>query len=575
MIESDVNTEVKFLVSKTRVAPLQTQTIPRLELLSAFLLSKLVASVKEALSPVLPQVSLRCYTDSQVALFWIRGTHKEWRPFVNNRVLEIRRRVHPDCWSHCPGSSNPADLPSRGLTSLELCVSQLWRRGPEWLRAGFEPTRQNEVQTMPKECTLELKTTQSHSLVATGPNTAIESILDPTQFSTLSRLIGVTATVLKAVRRFKNLKRREAINSSEDPVGESQEAELLWVKSAQNGMSDLKTLTKQFNLFKDERGVWRCGGTLANAEIPYAVKYPILLLKSHPLTRLIMKQAQERVLHNGVKETLAETRAKYWIPRGRSFTRKIMHKCVICRRFEGLPFKTPPPPPLPVCRMKEASAFSYTGVDFAGPLLVHTSQSSQSTKVWMALFTCYVTRAVHLDIVPNQSTLAFIRCLKRFVARRGLPRCFNSDNGKTFKAAAKYLDAIFKDGLVQEYLTGLGVTWQFNVERAPWWGGAFERMVKSTKRCLKKLIGRAHFSLDELTTALAEIEAVLNSRPLSYVSGEDMEEPITPSHLIVGRRILNLPDDLDYVCDLNDDVFTLDTNRAANRLKHLNRVLNH
>ena len=217
----------------------------------------------------------------------------------------------------------------------------------------------------------------------------------------------------------------------------------------------------------------------------------------------------------------------YWILRGRSFTKKIIHKCMLCRRFERLPFKAPLPPPLPECRVKEAPAFSYTAVDFAGPLMIRTSQSSQSSKVWMALFTCYVTRAVHLDVVPNQSTPAFIRCLKRFVARRGLPRRFISDNGKTFKAASKYLDAI-----------------------------------------------RAHFSLDELTTALAEIEAVLNSRPLSYVSGEDVEEPITPSHLIVGRQILNLPDNLDYVCDLNDDEFTLDTNRATNRVKHLNHVLN-
>ena len=180
-----------------------------------------------------------------------------------------------------------------------------------------------------------------------------------------------------------------------------------------------------------------------------------------------------------------------------------------------------------------------------------------------------------MDAVPDQSTLAFVRCLKRFVARRGLPRHFISDNGKTFKAASKYLDTIFKDGSVQEHLKGLGVTWQFNVERAPWWGSPFERMVRSTKRCLKKLIGRAHFSLDELTTALAEIEAVLNSRPLSYVSDEDMEEPITPSHLIVGRRILNLPDNLDYVCDLSDSEFTLNTNHATKRVKHLNHVLNH
>ena len=127
----------------------------------------------------------------------------------------------------------------------------------------------------------------------------------------------------------------------------------------------------------------------------------------------------------------------------------------------------------------------------------------------MALFTCYVTRAVHLDAVTDQFTPAFIKCLKRFVARRGLPRQFISKNGKTFKAASKYLDTTFKDGSVQEHLTGLGVTWQFNVERALWWGGAFERMVRSTKRCLKKLIGRDHLSR-WATMALAEIEAVLN-----------------------------------------------------------------
>lgn len=100
-------------------------------------------------------------------------------------------------------------------------------------------------------------------------------------------------------------------------------------------------------------------------------------------------------------------------------------------------------------------------------------------------------------------------------------------------------------------------------------------MVRSTKRCLKKLIGRAHLSLDELTTALAEIEAVINSRPLSYISGEDIEEPITPSHLIVGHRILNLPDNLDSVCDLNDSEFAIDGSQVNSQVKHLNQVLNH
>ena len=248
-----------------------------------------------------------------------------------------------------------------------------------------------------------------------------------------------------------------------------------------------------------------------------------------------------------------------------------------CRKFEGPPYKSPAPPPLPECRVTRAPAFTHTGVDFTGPLITRVlpKKSSQTTKVWIALFTCYVTRAVHLDTVPDQSAVTFIRCLKRFIARRGLPKRLISDNGKTFKATSRYLDAVFKDGTMQDYLVGSRVDWQFNVERAPWWGGAFKRMIRSTKRCLKKLMGRAHFSLDELTTALAEIEAVLNSRPLSYVSSTDMEEPITPSHLVMGHRILNLPDNINYLSDLDDEEFVLTKGQVLRRVKHLNNVLNH
>ena len=338
---------------------------------------------------------------------------------------------------------------------------------------------------------------------------------------------------------------------------------------------DFESCKKQFGLFQDSKGVWRCRGRLGNIEAPYAVKYPILILKAHPLAMLIVRQAHVRVCHNGPKETLAEMRAKYWIPRGRRFVREIVHQCVVCRRFEGLALKTAPSPPLPECRVREAPAFSFRGIDFAGPFMVCTDQTSQSRKVWMSLFTCYVTGAVHLDTVPDQSTTAFIRCLKRFTARRGIPKQFISDNVKTFKATAQYLDAVFKDDLVQVHLAKLGVTWRFNLERAPWWGGAFERLVRSTKRCLKKVIGRAHLSLDELTTMLAEIEAVLNSRPLAYVSADDEEEPITPSHLIVGRWILSLPDDLDQEYDLDDLEFTLKDDQVARRVQHLNQVLNH
>ena len=232
--------------------------------------------------------------------------------------------------------------------------------------------------------------------------------------------------------------------------------------------------------------------------------------------------------------------------KGRSLVRGIIHRCVTCRRFEGSPFPTPPPPPLPASRVQDDPAFSYTGVDFAGPLLISTESPSKTGKAWICLFTCFVTRAVHLDIVLDMSTETFIRCVKRFAARRGLPRRFISDNGKTFKAASRFLSSVFKDDTVRDHLAEKGCEWTFNVERVPWWGGAFEHMVQSTKRCLRKMVGQASLTRDELLTAVTEIESIINSRPLSYISAGDTEEPLTPSHLLIGRRVLSLPDNLSH-----------------------------
>ena len=575
--KTDVSTSVQFVVSKTRVAPLQTQTIPRLELLSALLLSRLVVSVSNSLQSTISQLKVRCYVDSQIALYWIRGTNREWKPFVRNRVSEIRRNVHPSLWSHCPGISNPADLPSQGLTTLELTVNQLWRQGPEWLYADVPWVEPEPCTSMPGECAVELKGTPlpSLNLVTADFQSSISDLMSCDRFSTLSKLLRVTAYVVRAINGFKG--KREDISTGLTSE-ELAHAEMLWIRSAQQHLvsqPNFKVQQKQFNLFIDDKNIWRCGGRLTNVEAPFAVKYPVLLSRNHPLTTLVVREAHERVHHDGVKETLTETRRKFWIPKGRSLVRYLIHHCVLCRRFEGAPFKGPPPPPLPVFRVKEDPAFSYSGVDFAGPLTIRADKATNSKKVWICLFTCLLTRAVHLDVVTDMSTHSFLRCLKRFASRRGLPRKFVSDNGKTFKAASKYIKAVFEDHTVKEQLAGMGCEWTFNVERAPWWGGAFERLIQSTKRCLRKLIARAHLSFDELLTTITEIEAVLNSRPLSYVSGEDIDEPLTPSHLLVGRRILSLPDHIGYLCDLDDEEFTTDSVQLTRRVRHLNNTLNH
>ena len=111
------------------------------------------------------------------------------------------------------------------------------------------------------------------------------------------------------------------------------------------------------------------------------------------------------------------------------------------------------------------------------------------------LITCFVARAVHLDIVLGMSAETFISCLKRFAACRGLPQRFISNNGETFKAASKFLKSVFKDDTVHDYLAEKGCEWTFNVEQAPWWGGAFECMVQSTKWCPRKMVGHASLTM--------------------------------------------------------------------------------
>ena len=186
------------------------------------------------------------------------------------------------------------------------------------------------------------------------------------------------------------------------------------------------------------------------------------------------------------------------------------------------------------------------------------------------MYTCCVVRAVHLDLVPDMSASTFLRSFKRFAARRGLPSRVISDNGKTFKAASKTIQAVLGHKEVKRYFSGLGVKWVFNIPKAPWWGGIFERLVRPTKRCLRKIIGQAKLSYDELLTALTEVEMVLNSRPLTYVSSNDLEEPLTPSHLLIGRRVMSLPDPVPDD-DSDDDVTADQLNR---RSKHLNLTLN-
>ena len=188
------------------------------------------------------------------------------------------------------------------------------------------------------------------------------------------------------------------------------------------------------------------------------------------------------MFHNGVKDTLTDLRTKYWVIEGRGLVQSVVSNWVLCRKLEGPRYRGPPPPPLPSFRVEETPPFTYCRVDFAGPLFVKMSPAAPcTTKMWICLYTCCTTRAVHLEIVQDLTTPSFVQCFKWFVARRGLSKLMVSDNVKIFNEAANVLSRHKSvPGAVQPLLEAR-VEWSFNIERAPWWGGFFERLVQSTK----------------------------------------------------------------------------------------------
>ena len=340
-------------------------------------------------------------------------------------------------------------------------------------------------------------------------------------------------------------------------VSDLNSAEKIWLHAVQQQTyaheieqlqgAKIKTpLVRQLQLFLDDDRLIRVNGRLHNAPLEYATKFPILLPRQHAFTTLMIRQAHCHIMHSGVQGTVAQLRQRFWITQVRSAVKSVLHHCVICKRLTGKPYTSPPTPPLPSCRVQNVQPFTTTGIDYTGHLLIN-STNGQEQKVYICIFTCATTRATHLEIVQDLTTKTFLNAFRRFTARRGIPSTIISDNATTFTAASNTLSDIFAAPEVQECMLSTRINWRFIVKRAPWMGGFYQRIVGMTKATLQKVLGKARLNLEELTTIVTEVEAVLNDRPLTYVSDG---VPLTPSHLMCGRPLKSLPhpiyDDMDY-----------------------------
>lgn len=147
--------------------------------------------------------------------------------------------------------------------------------------------------------------------------------------------------------------------------------------------------------------------------MPQEAKESIILPKDHHLTYLQIQQCHKRVLHSGVRGTLAELCSRFWVPKGRQLVKKVLSQCVVCKKLEGTSLAQPSVSSLPEFRVRPSPPFSKVSVHFAGPLYVK-ARGKQMRKVYIALFSCCVTRALYLDLVEDLSATTFLRCLRKF-----------------------------------------------------------------------------------------------------------------------------------------------------------------
>ena len=539
-----------LVYAKTKVAPLKPLTLPRLELQAAVLAVTRLQFVATSLRLEISRIT--AWSDSMTALQWISGDALRWKTWVRNRVQEIQEISQKlgVSWCHCPGLANPADLASRGGPASSVS-SDLWQHGPEWLpnedawpaTVGLVTGEQDGEEA---EC--ERRTV--------SVNAACSQSSEPEWYVRISqwpRLIGVARRILM----WRNWK---------DPLsdGKLQEkaAELLYRMVQKDvfpeelaclqagGKIPTTSCLYQFKPRLDNEGLIRVGGRLDRSDLPEATKHPVLLA-GHHLTNAMLRDCHVQSLHQGVETVLASVREKFCIIGDRRLLRNIKHHCVKCRRYDARPADEESTD-LPADRVDFQRPFSLCGVDYAGPLLVKVGAGVK--KVWIALFVCGTTRAVHLEVVESLSVEDFLLAWRRFVSRRSTPRRVRSDNGTTFVAAAKVLR----------------IHWIFNPPAAPWFGGFYERLVRVVKTPLKKVLGKALLRPAELVTVLCEIEQAVNKRPLTHVGALLEGQPLTPAKLI-GMDIwpveVQLPDD--------DLAVNVTARQLTHRMRFVRTVANH
>lgn len=459
------------------------------------------------------------------------------------------------------------------MTADALLKCSLWRNGPvflqrseqEWPRIPLNSTRiePNEPEVKKERITVNVITETHHF--------GLDSLMH--HYSSWNRILRAVAWLLKFKRLLQNLclKRKEVLNTIEAQVfkhakqncivkemnkykasfkasnlsaDDLRDAEFAMICYCQDFVDELSSLKKGLNVKKDssifsldpriQDGLLRVGGRLRNSAMPVETKNPAILPKNHHISKLLIKYIHQQTGHSGQNYVLSSLRQKYWIPCANSLTRKIISECITCRRHHA-PMGEQKMADLPKDRITpDLPPFTYVGADYFGPIEVNRGRCL--VKRYGVIFTCLVSRAVHLEISHSLDTDSCINALRRFVCRRGQVKEIRSDNGTNLVATEKELKQALKEwnlNKIESALTQQGIKWIFNPPAGSHYGGVWERLIRMIKKILLSVTRQQTLDDESLETVMCEVEAILNNRPLTTTSGDPNDlEPLTPNHLL-------------------------------------------
>lgn len=539
--------EIGFVFGKSKLAPKHGNTIPRLELCAAVLAVEIYEVISEELE--IGFDSVRFYSDSKVVLGYIHNDKRRFYVYISNRVQRIRKSTVPEQWTYVPTHLNPADPGTRSVSAADI-QNSIWLVGPTSLMLDNAVSEDYELQQPDNDKEVRPVIT---NLKTVGEEVS-QGSLGSHRFSKFSKWTKLVEAISRlryvaqaysghqGCKQFKP-KTVEAFKLAQDHVikvvqRESYDEE---ISCLERGAPCPKSSSiVSLDPYLDDDGILRVGGRLKNAALPLCEKHPVLVPGHHHIALLLVRHHHENVQHQGRHISEGALRsAGFWITGGKRLVSSTIHKCVVCRRLRGK-LSHQKMADLPEDRLEQTPPFTYVGVDTFGPWQIITRRTrggQANSKRWAVLFTCLTIRAIHIEVVEELSSSAFINALRRFLAIRGKVKEFRSDRGTNFTGACDELKIntiqVEKDE-ISDFLYKNDVVWKFNVPHSSHMGGVWERMIGIVRRILDNmLINTKELTHDVIVTLMAEVCAIVNSRPLVPIS-TDVNNPdvLSPATLL-------------------------------------------